>query len=224
MVRRKYMTEIEPQSTRPEDISRDASEKSPAARAGGIWTELGPTLAFIVIYNVMLRFPEQGLFSKENALYWATGVLIIATLAVIGMKLIRKQRIPPFLLVSSGLIGIFGTLGIVFHSKLLLFLKPTIINLMFAGAIFGGLAVGRNIWKMLFNELFHLPDYAWRVLAIRWGLYFIAMAIWNVVVWQAFGEAAWANWKMGNIIIGFVFAMSNAPYTLKHMQTQHDEH
>lgn len=218
------MTEIEPQSTRPEDISRDASEKSPAARAGGIWTELGPTLAFIVIYNVMLRFPEQGLFSKENALYWATGVLIIATLAVIGMKLIRKQRIPPFLLVSSGLIGIFGTLGIVFHSKLLLFLKPTIINLMFAGAIFGGLAVGRNIWKMLFNELFHLPDYAWRVLAIRWGLYFIAMAIWNVVVWQAFGETAWANWKMGNIIIGFVFAMSNAPYTLKHMQTQHDEH
>jgi intracellular septation protein len=224
MVRRKYMTEIEPQSTRPEDISRDASEKSPAARAGGIWTELGPTLAFIVIYNVMLRFPEQGLFSKENALYWATGVLIIATLAVIGMKLIRKQRIPPFLLVSSGLIGIFGTLGIVFHSKLLLFLKPTIINLMFAGAIFGGLAVGRNIWKMLFNELFHLPDYAWRVLAIRWGLYFIAMAIWNVVVWQAFGETAWANWKMGNIIIGFVFAMANAPYTLKHMQTQHDEH
>ena len=84
-------------------------------------------------------------------------------------------------------------------------------------------AVGRNIWKMLFNELFHLPDYAWRVLAIRWGLSFIAMAIWNIVVWQAFGEAAWANWKMGNIVIGFVFAMANAPYTLKHMKTQPDE-
>ena len=110
-------------------------------------------------------FPEEGLFSKENALFWATGVLIVATAAVIIMKVIRKQRIPPFLLVSSSLIGVFGVLGIAFHSKLLLFLKPTIINLMFAGAIFGGLAVGRNIWKMLFNELFHLPDYAWRVLA-----------------------------------------------------------
>ena len=217
MVRRKYMTEIEPQSTRPEDTSQDASQESPAARAGGIWTELGPTLAFIVIYNVMLRFPEQGLLSKENALYWATGVLIIATLAVIGMKLIRKQRIPPFLLVSSGLIGVFGTLGIVFHSKLLLFLKPTIINLMFAGAIFGGLAVGRNIWKMLFNELFDMSDHAWRVIAIRWGLFFVAMAIWNIVVWQAFGEVAWANWKLGNIVIGFVFALANAPFMMKHM-------
>ncbi len=212
------MTEIDPKTaTRPEDIPKDAKVKDAAARAGGIWTELGPTLAFILIYNVMLRFPEEGLFSKENALYWATGVLIISTAAVILMKVVRKQRIPPFLLVSSSLIGVFGILGIAFHSKLLLFLKPTIINLMFAGAIFGGLAVGRNIWKMLFDELFHLSDHAWRVLAIRWGLYFIAMAIWNIVVWQAFGEVAWANWKIGNIVIGFVFAMANTPFMLKHM-------
>ena len=195
----------------------DSATRSAAARAGGIWTELGPTLSFIVVYNVLLRFPEEGLFSKENALYWATGILIIATLGVVVVKLIRKQRIPPFLLISSGLIGVFGTLGIVFHSKLLLFLKPTIMNLMFAGAIFGGLAVGRNIWKMLFNELFDMSDHAWRVIAIRWGLFFIAMAIWNIVVWQAFGEVAWANWKLGNIVIGFVFALANAPFMMKHM-------
>ncbi|MEZ6013112.1 MAG: septation protein IspZ [Hyphomonas sp.] len=208
MVRRKLMNEIETQTT---------NAKSPAARAGGLWTELGPTLAFIVVYNVLLRFPEEGVLSKENALYWATGILIIATLFVVGMKIVRKQRIPPFLLISSGMIGVFGTLGIVFHSKLLLFLKPTIINLMFAGAIFGGLAVGRNIWKMLFNELFDLPDNAWRTLAIRWGLFFIVMAVWNIVVWQAFGEVAWANWKLGNIVIGFVFALANAPFMMKHM-------
>lgn len=202
------MSEIETQET---------GVKSAAARAGGIWTELGPTLGFILVYNVLLRFPEGGLFSKENALYWATGILIVATLAVIAMKLIRKQRIPPFLLVSSGLIGVFGTLGIVFQSKLLLFLKPTIINLMFAGAIFGGLAVGRNVWKMLFNELFDMSDHAWRTLAIRWGLFFIVMAIWNIVVWKAFGEVAWANWKLGNIVIGFVFALANAPFMMKHM-------
>jgi intracellular septation protein len=202
------MSEIETKTT---------NGKSAAARAGGLWTELGPTLAFIAVYNVLLRFPEGGLLSKDNALYWATGILIIATLFVVAMKIVRKQRIPPFLLISSGMIGVFGTLGIVFHSKLLLFLKPTIINLTFAGAIFGGLAVGRNIWKMLFHELFDLPDVAWRTLAIRWGLFFIVMAVWNIVVWQAFGEVAWANWKLGNIVIGFVFALANAPYMMKHM-------
>ena len=35
-----------------------------------------------------------------------------------------------------------------------------------------------------------------------------------------FGEVAWANWKMGNIVIGFVFAMANTPFMLKHMQNQ----
>lgn len=212
------MTEIEQKSAgSAEDLPQDATVKGAAARAGGIWTELGPTLSFILIYNVMLRFPEEGLFSKENALYWATGVLILSTAAVIGMKVIRGQRIPPFLLISSSLVGIFGTMGIVFHSKLFLFLKPTIINLLLASMIFGGLAVGRNIWKMLFHELMDLPDYAWRTLAIRWGLYFVAMAAWNEFLWRTFSEATWANWKMGNIVIGFVFALANAPYTLKHM-------
>ena len=190
-----------------------------ADKAGSIWTELGPTLAFIVIYNAMLRLPEgEGLFTKDTALYWATGILIVMTLAVIVLKLTRKERIPAFLLISSSLVGIFGSIGIIWQSKLFLFIKPTIINLLFAGVIFGGMAVGRNIWKMLFHEVFDLPDFAWRTLAIRWGLYFVAMAAWNEFLWRTFSEATWANWKLGNIVIGFLFALANTPYTLKHLR------
>ena len=201
-----------------ETNTKKSTAREAAARSGGIWLELGPTLAFILIYNVLLRFPEHGLLSKDNALYWATGVLIAATLGVVALKIIRKQKVPPFLLISSGLIGIFGTLGILLHSKLFLFIKPTIINLTLAGLIFGGLAVGRNIWKMLFHELMDLPDFAWRTLAIRWGLYFVAMAAWNEFLWRNFSEATWANWKLGNIAISFLFAIANAPYTMKHLR------
>lgn len=201
----------------------ETNGKTPTARANGIWTELGPTLAFILVYNVLLRFPEERLFSKENALYWATGILIVATLGVVAMKIVRKQRIPPFLIISSGLIGLFGTLGIVFHSKIFLFMKPTIINLLLAGMIFGGLAVGRNVWKMLFHELFDMADEAWRTIAIRWGLYFVAMAGWNEFLWRTFSEATWANWKLGNIVIGFVFALANAPFMMKHMRQPEQE-
>ncbi|WP_273241892.1 inner membrane-spanning protein YciB [Hyphomonas atlantica corrig.] len=205
--------------TEPNKATQSADVGDAAAKAGSIWTEIGPTLAFIIIYNVMLRFPEgDGLFTKDTALYWATGVLIIATFVVIGQKLLKKERIPPFLLVSSLLIGSFGTAGILLQSKLFLFIKPTIINLLYAGVIFGGLAVGRNIWKMLFHSVFDLPDHAWKTLAIRWGLYFVAMAIWNEFLWRNFSEATWANWKLGNIVIGVLFAVANVPYTLKHMR------
>ena len=163
-------------------------------KPGNIWAELGPTLVFVVTYNV-----------------------IVMTLGVIIQKLVRGERIPPFLILSSVLIGTFGTIGIVLQSKTFLFIKPTIINLLFAGVIFGGLAVGRNIWKMFFESAFQLPDFAWRTLAIRWGLYFVAMAIWNLVLWQFFSEGTWANWRLGNVGLGFVFALANVPYTLKHM-------
>ncbi|KDA02365.1 inner membrane-spanning protein YciB, partial [Hyphomonas oceanitis] len=128
---------------------------APAAtrKAGNVWAELGPTLVFVLIYNVLLRFPEgDGLLTKDTALYWATGALIVMTIGVIAQKLVKKERIPPFLIVSSVLIGTFGTIGIVLQSKTFLFIKPTIINLLFAGVIFGGLAVGRNVWKM-FNGM-----------------------------------------------------------------------
>lgn len=206
------------------DTSEPKSDQASPRKAGNVWAELGPTLVFVLIYNILLRFPEgDGLLTKDTALYWATGALILMTIGVIIQKLISKERIPPFLILSSVLIGTFGTIGIVLQSKTFLFIKPTIINLLFAGVIFGGLAVGRNVWKMFFDGAFQLPDFAWRTLAIRWGLYFVALAIWNIVLWQFFSEETWANWRLGNMAIGFVFALANVPYTLKHMISSEDK-
>lgn len=206
------------------DTSEQKTEQASTRNTGNVWAELGPTLVFVLIYNILLRFPEgDGLLTKDTALYWATGALIVMTIGVIIQKLLSKQRIPPFLILSSVLIGTFGTIGIVLQSKTFLFIKPTIINLLFAGVIFGGLAVGRNVWKMFFDGAFQLPDFAWRTLAIRWGLYFVALAIWNIVLWQFFSEETWANWRLGNMAIGFVFALANVPYTLKHMISSEDK-
>ena len=192
-----------------------------ADKAGGLWGELGPVLAFIVIYNVMLRLPnETGLFSADTALYWATGVLIAATSFVIGFKLVKKQPISPMLIFSTSLIVAFGTLGILLQSKAFILHKPTLINLLFASLIFGGLATGRNLWQMMMDSLFDLPDFAWRTLAIRWGLYFVAMALWNeFLVWN-YSEEVWANWRLGNLVFGFIFMVANTPYMLKHLRDE----
>ena len=192
-----------------------------ADKAGRLWGELGPVLAFIVIYNVMLRLPnETGLFSADTALYWATGVLIAATSFVIGFKLVKKQPISPMLIFSTSLIVAFGTLGILLQSKAFILHKPTLINLLFASLIFGGLATGRNLWQMMMDSLFDLPDFAWRTLAIRWGLYFVAMALWNeFLVWN-YSEEVWANWRLGNLVFGFIFMVANTPYMLKHLRDE----
>lgn len=194
-----------------------------ADKAGSLWGELGPAIAFVIIYNVMLRLPAgDGLFTSDTALYWATGVLMAATAIVVSLKLIRGEKVPPFLLISSAVIGAFGAIGIIWQSKTFLFVKPTIVNLLYAGVIFGGLAVGRNIWKLLFQSVFRLPDFAWKTLAIRWGMFFVAMALWNEFLWRNFSEATWANWKLGNFVIVMIFGALNTPYTLKHLQSEEE--
>lgn len=188
-------------------------------KANQIWGDLVPVLLFIVIYNVMRRFPDdQALFNPETSLYWATGALVLATLVIIVMKLVRNQPVPPFLVVTSLIVGGFGTLGIILQDKAFIYHKPTIQNLFLAALIFGGFLFGRNVWRDMFKSVFELPDFAWRTLAIRWGLFFVAMAGWNELLLMFFSEDVWANWKFGNIFIVLAFGAANTPYMLKHLQ------
>jgi intracellular septation protein len=228
----------------------DADLGTAADKANQIWGDLVPVMGFVLVYN-LLRFVDFGLplINSETALYWATGVLIALTLGVVGQKLITRQKIPPFLIVSSLIVGGFGTLGIVLQDKSFIYIKPTIQNLFLASLIFGGFLFGRNIWRAMFKQVFDLPNHAWNTLATRWGLLFVAMAAWNEFLWRyyapgfeqplvfagltiapagsyeflglTFGnrdaEDVWANWKLGNMVIVFLFGLANVPYTLKHL-------
>lgn len=162
-----------------------------ADKAGQIWGDLVPVMAFVILYNGM-RFlaPETGVFSQESALFWATGALIALTVAIIGQKLVKRERIPPFLIVSSLIVGVFGTLGILGQNEAFLYVKVTIQQLFLASLIFLPMLFGQNIWRAMFKSIFDLPDHAWRQLAMRWGLFFIAMALWNEYLWRTYAPIA----------------------------------
>ena len=221
-----------------------------ADKANQIWGDLVPVIGFVASYN-LLRFVDLDttLFNKASALYWATGVLIVLTLGVVARKLLTGQKVAPFLIVSSAIVGGFGTLGIILQDKSFIYIKPTIQNLFLAAIIFGGFLAGRNVWRAMFKQVFDLPGHAWNVLAMRWGLLFVAMAVWNEFLWRyyapgfeqplvfagitlapagsyeflglSFGnrnaEDVWANWKLGNMLIMFLFGLANVPYTLRHL-------
>ena len=229
---------------------KNADLGTAADKANQIWGDLIPVIGFVLVYNV-LRFIDLGspLLNKDSALYWATGVLIVLTAGVIIQKLATGQKVPPFLIVSSLIVGGFGALGILLQDKSFIYIKPTIQNLFLASIIFGGFLTGRNVWRAMFKQVFDLPRHAWNTLATRWGLLFVAMAAWNEFLWRyyapgfenplvfagltiapagsydflglTFGsrdaEDVWANWKLGNMVIVFLFGLANVPYTLKHL-------
>ena len=209
--------------TEPDTSSQVKPDKSGAAvaadKVGQIWTDLAPVILFVLVYNVLRRFPDdKPLFNPETSLYWATGVLIVFTVGLVAYKLFKKQPIPPFLIVSSLIVGGFGTLGIVLQDKQFIYYKPTIQNWFLATLIFGGFLFGRNVWKDMFKTVFSLPDHAWKTLAIRWGLFFVGMGLWNEFLWRTFSEDVWANWKLGNMFIVVIFGALNTPFMLKHLE------
>jgi len=231
------------------DKTSDSNDLGTAAdKANQIWGDLVPVIGFVLVYNGLRVFsPAEGFVSGKTALFWATGVLIALTVGIIAQKLITRQPIPLFLIVSSLIVGVFGLLGIIAQNEAFLYAKVTVQQLFLASLIFVPLLFGQNIWREMFKSVFDLPRKAWTTLSIRWGLFFIAMAFWNEFLWRTYAPVAeqclpifglqiapcepygfagldfgekdaqgvWANWKLGNMVITFIFGALNVPYTLK---------
>ncbi len=200
------------------DETKSSGAASAAKGAGNLWTDIGPVLAFVISYNVVRRFPEGGgILAKENAIYWGTGIFMAAIAGVIAWSLFKGRKLPPMLIITGVIVGIFGTLTIVLQNPQFAYYKPTIINLLFAGTILGSLAIGRNIWKTAFSHAFQLPDFAWKVFALRWAGFYVFLAGLNEVIWRNFSEDFWSNSKIFLLIpISIAFMALNFPYLMKH--------
>ncbi|HVY89144.1 MAG TPA: inner membrane-spanning protein YciB [Hyphomonadaceae bacterium] len=195
-----------------------AKPKSIPQGAGNVWTDIVPVLLFVVVYNVVQRFPENnGPLSKENAIFWATGVFMAGVVAAIGWTLMKGRRLPPMLIITGVVVVVFGTLTLWLQDKRFAFYKPTIINTLFAVTILGSLAIGRNIWKTAFEHAFQMADGAWRVFALRWAGFYILLAILNEIIWRNFPEEFWANSKIFlSIPLAIAFMALNLPFLMKH--------
>jgi intracellular septation protein len=191
------MTDNAPKTSKP---------KSP------FWVDFGPILIFVVLFQVMRRGDNP-----DMAIYWATGASMAAIFAaLIYSKFITKHISGQLWLTAALLLGM-GALTIGFKNDAFIKLKPTILNVGFAGAIFAGLAMGKNPIKMLMGAAFEMPTDKWKILALRWAFYFLAMAALNIVIWKGFSENFWVNFKLlGFVPLSIAFIFSQMPFIIKH--------
>ena len=162
-------------------------------------TDFGPLVIFFTIY-----------FKGENDLKVAIPPFIIATLIALAVVYLLEKRIPMVPLLSGLLITLFGGLTIYFDNKIFFYMKPTIINLLFAAVLFfGKYFTQKPLLKIFFENAFNLEDEGWKKLNYRWMGFFIFVAILNEIVWRTQSEAFWVNFKVWGLLpISFVFAAS----------------
>tara|TARA_Y100001960_G_C14436337_1_gene710305 strand:- start:482 stop:790 length:309 start_codon:yes stop_codon:yes gene_type:complete len=100
-------------------------------------------------------------------------------------------------------------------------MKPTIINLLFAGVLFfGKYFTQKPLLKIFFQNALSLQDEGWKKLNSRWIFFFLLVAALNEIVWRTQSEVFWVNFKVWGLLpISFLFAASQYPlinqYNLK---------
>ena len=201
-----------------ETIPTPQTRKPLPKGAGNVWTDIGPVLAFVIVFNVMQNFADEtGPFSKETAIFWATGVFMVSVCLAIGWTLFKGRRLPPMLIITGVVVMTFGGLTLWLQDETFAFIKPTIINVLFAVTILGSLAIGRNIWKTAFEHAFQMPDHAWKIFALRWAAFYVVLAIINEIIWRNFSKEFWVNSKLFlSIPLAILFMAVNLPFLMKH--------
>lgn len=114
------------------------------------------------------------------------------------------------LLTSAVLVLVFGGLTLWIHDATFIKWKPTIVNLLFAGAFLASHFIkGPTIVQRLMGEQMKLePESLWRRLSFMWIAFFVVSALLNLYVAYSFSEEAWVNFKLfGMIGLTIVFAM-----------------
>ena len=170
-------------------------------------TDFGPLLIFFIIY-----------FKSENNLKIAIPPFIIATLIALLVVYFLEKRIPMMPLLSGVLITLFGGLTIYFDNKIFFYMKPTIINLLFAAVLFfGKYFTQKSLLKKMFQNSLDLEDEGWEKLNYRWIGFFLFVAILNEIVWRTQTEIFWVNFKVWGLLpISFLFAASQVPLINKY--------
>ena len=116
-----------------------------------------------------------------------------------------------------GIVLLFGGLTIYFNNDVFFKMKPTIINILFAVILYGGILINKPLLKYLLGAALKLEEAGWKILTQRWIGFFIALAVLNEIVWRTQSTDIWVNFKVFGILpITFIFTMTQFPLIKKY--------
>lgn len=152
-------------------------------------------------------------------LYVATAALMAATVVVVVLSWVVARRVPAMALITAAVVGVFGGLTLWLQDETFIKMKPTIIQLVLAAVLVGGLMMGKPLLKPLLAASWPMDEAGWRILTRRFALFFVAMAALNEVVWRTQSNDVWVTFKVFGLMgLTFVFILTQMPLLQRHHQ------
>ena len=169
-----------------------------------ILIDIGPLAVFFIFYT-------------RSGLQASILPFMVATVIAVLFSYILEKKIPIMPTVGAGIVLLFGGLTIYFDNDVFFKMKPTIINVLFAVILYGGILINKPLLKYLLGAALKLEEAGWKILTQRWIGFFIALAVLNEIVWRTQSTDVWVNFKVFGILpITFIFTMTQFPLIKKY--------
>ncbi len=176
--------------------------------------KLNPTLKLVLDIGPLILFFAANF---KFGIFTATASFMVAVLIAIAVSYALTKHVAIMPVVTAVIVLVFGGLTLVLHDELFIKLKPTIIYLLFGGALLGGLYFNKPLLGIVFDSVFHLTEAGWRKLTWRWALFFLLLAVVNEVVWRTQTTDFWVSFKLFGVVpLTFLFGALQYPLLMKY--------
>lgn len=165
------------------------TEKLQARLSGGMkfMLDFGPLLLFFIAVSQWGVVP-------------ATGVLMAAMALSVAIHWLVERHVPKMHLFGLAVVLVMGGLTLFFNNDTFVKMKMTVIQVVIALVLLGGMQRGKLFFQMLLGEAIKMEEKGWRIFTRNYALFCLVIAAANEVVWRTQSDEIWAGFKTFGIL------------------------
>lgn len=173
--------------------------------------EYGPLLVFFVAY---MRLKDQTFLiggGEYSGFLVVTAAFIPLMILTTGLSWWLTGKLSKMQIVTLVLVVVFGGLSVWLQDERFFKMKPTMIYLLFAGALGLGLLRGQSWLGAVMGDALPMRPEGWMILTKRVMWFFLALAVANEAVWRLTSTEHWVQFKTFGLPLAlFAFFMTQA--------------
>lgn len=178
--------------------------------------EIGPLAIFFIVFS-WTKTDGGGDVGDIDALIWATAAFMASLAASTSVSYALTRKISKMTAITAVVVLVMGGMTIWLRDPVFIQMKPTIVNVMFAGILGAGLLQGQSYLKIVMGELLPMRDEGWMKLTRNWAWFFVVMAVFNEAVWRLTDAETWVAVKTFVYLpVTVVFTLSQTPLMAKY--------
>jgi intracellular septation protein len=164
--------------------------------------EFGPILFFFLAYSVAS---------------FSAGIVAMMFGTALSLAVLRfyDHTLPYFALFSSGSVLFFGGLALLVDTPSIFIFRDTILDVALGIALIISVHKKRPLFKYVLKGVFAITDKGWSVLSLRWGYFFLCLALVNETIRLTLSDDAWVVAKALIVVASIVFGTYQFTLTRK---------